>query len=48
MLPPLKPVLTPSAIERFHHHKPPPLPDGAAARIEAILEEADRELKVFK
>ena len=35
------------ALEIFHHHKPPPLPNGAAAKIETILEEADRELNTL-
>ncbi len=32
------------ALDIFHHHKPSPLPDGAVGKIEAILEEADKEL----
>jgi hypothetical protein len=32
------------ALEILHTHEPPPLPDGAAARIEAIVAEADRTL----
>ena len=29
----------------LHSHEPPPLPDGAAARIEAIVARAERELR---
>ena len=32
------------ALDILHHHQPPPLPEGAAARIKAIVAEADKEL----
>jgi len=32
------------ALDILRTHQPPPLPDGAASRIEAIVEEADRAL----
>jgi len=32
------------AMEILHHHQPPPLLDGAAARIEAVVEEASAKL----
>ncbi|HBX69392.1 MAG TPA: hypothetical protein DEH25_08405 [Chloroflexi bacterium] len=32
------------ALEILHHHQPPPLPEGAAEKIEAIIATADKEL----
>ncbi len=34
------------ALDILHSHKPPPLPDGAQARIEEILVEADKSLVI--
>jgi trimethylamine--corrinoid protein Co-methyltransferase len=32
------------ALDLLHHHRPPPLPAGAAQRIEAIVADADQAL----
>lgn len=32
------------ALDILHHHRPPPLPDGALEQIEAVVAEADRSL----
>jgi trimethylamine--corrinoid protein Co-methyltransferase len=37
-------VVHEEALDILHNHQPPPLPDGAAERIEAIVAEADRVL----
>jgi trimethylamine--corrinoid protein Co-methyltransferase len=37
-------VVHEEALDILHNHQPPPLPDGAAERIEAIVAEADRAL----
>jgi hypothetical protein len=37
-------VVHEEALEILHNHQPPPLPDGAAERIEAVVAKADRAL----
>ena len=32
------------ALDILHNHQPPPLPEGAADKIEAIVAEADKAL----
>ena len=43
---PLMDIVREQALDILHSHNPPPLPVGAGLKIEAIVEDADKEFAI--